>query len=122
MSIASILTAAGVAPISSGGQMSGIINYTSNGTPAIVNIYSEFCGYSQQMATPFANFCPINANIHFFGADINEVDGIGSAYQIQGVPTFIGYACGKEVNRITGADESGLSQLLTQIGSMKCGN
>lgn len=120
MSIASILTAAGITIISSQYQLPGIINYTSNGTPAVLNIYSEFCGYSKQMATPFANLHSDSQNIHFFGADVNEIEGIGAEYKIQGVPTFIGFACGKEVSRVTGADESGLSQLLTQISSMKC--
>ena len=122
MSIASILTGAGVLLVSSLNQMSNITNSTANGNPAIVNIYSEYCGYSQQMASAYANYVPLtnNKQISFYGADANAVSGIGSDYNIQGVPTFIGYACGKEINRVTGADQNGLSELLTQLGNTQC--
>lgn len=122
MSIASILTGAGVIIVSSLSQMSGIVDSTANGKPAIVNIYSEFCGYSQQMANVYASYVPLTAhnNVSFYGADANEVSGIGSKYGIQGVPTFIGFACGKELNRVTGADPNGLSELLTQLGNAQC--
>ena len=124
MSIADILKAAGVVLVASMSQMTGIINSTNHGKPIVVNIYSEFCGYSHQMASAFANYCPMNdhKNVAFYGADANAIEGIGAAYEIKGVPTFIGFACGKEVNRVTGADQSGLSQLLTELGNTQCWN
>lgn len=122
MSISDILKAAGIILIGSISQMSGIIESTKNGKAAIVNIYSEFCGYSHKMADVYANYVPItaNKNINFYGADANDVDEIKADQGITGVPTFIGFACGKEVNRVIGADKDGLSELLTKLGNVKC--
>ena len=120
--ISEILKAAGVVLIASLSQMKGIMDSSSNGKPAIVYVYSEFCGYSQQMANVFTGYVPITANnnIAFYGADANSVHGITNRYDIQGVPTFIGYACGKELGRVTGADEKGLSELMSNLGNSKC--
>lgn len=122
MSIADILKTAGVVAITALSQMSGITDSTKNGKAAIVNVYSEFCGYSKQMAGTYAKYVPLNAgkSIDFYGVDANAVDGVTGSYGIRGVPTFIGLACGKELGRVTGADEPGLADLLTQLGNTKC--
>lgn len=122
MTIADILKTAGVVLVTALSQMSGIVDSTKNGNAAIINVYSEFCGYSKQMAGTFANYVPANAgkSINFYGVDVNTVDGVTGQYGIQGVPTFIGLACGKELGRVTGADEAGLSNLMTQLGNAKC--
>lgn len=120
--IAEIFKTAGIIAVTTMSQMSGIIDSTKNGKPAIVDIYSEFCGYSQQMANVYANYVPMtdNKNIAFYGVDANEVTGATGEYGIKGVPTFIGFACGKELDRVTGADKNGLSELLTKLGNVKC--
>lgn len=122
MTIADILKTAGVVLITALSQMSGIMDSTKSGKAAIINVYSEFCGHSQQMAGTFANYVPTNAgkSINFYGVDANTVEGVAGNYGIQGVPTFIGVACGKELGRVTGADEAGLSSLMTQLGNAKC--
>ena len=120
MSIADILQAAGVIAITSLSQMSGIIQSTSQGKASIVNVYSEYCGYSQKMASNYANRVTLANNIGFYGVDTNKVEGLTSEYNVLGVPAFIGYACGKEFGRVTGADEDGLSELLTKIGQVTC--
>ncbi len=124
MSIIDILKAAGVIAVASVSQMSGIAESTANGKAAVVNVYSEFCGYSKMMAEKYAAFVPITAckNIDFYGADANKLDGLTDKLGIKGVPTFIGFACGKEVERVTGADEPGLSALMTKLGNIKCDN
>lgn len=121
-SIAYILKTAGVIAITTMSQMSGIFDSTKTGKAAIINVYSEFCGYSKLMANVYANNVALtaNKNIAFYGADANRIDGVTSDYGIKGVPTFIGLACGKEVDRVTGADEEGLSGLLTKLGNTKC--
>ena len=103
MSIASILTGAGVILVVPWAKWAESVDSTANGKPAIVNIYSEFCGYSQQMANVYASYVPLTAhnNVSFYGADANGKRNQGK-YGIQGVPTFIGLACGKELNRVTG--------------------
>lgn len=122
MAIYDILKAAGVIAVTALSQMSGIMDSTKNGKSAIINVYSEFCGYSQMMANVYVKYVPLNAgkSIDFYGVDANKVDGVTKEYQISGVPTFIGMACGKEVDRVTGADEDGLSRLITKIGDIKC--
>lgn len=120
--IADIFKTAGIVAITTLSQMNGIIDSTSNGKPAIINIYSEFCGYSQQMANIFASYVPMtaNKNIDFYGSDANAVPEITGEFGIKGYPTFIGYACGKELDRVIGADQNGLSELMTKLGNAKC--
>lgn len=121
-SIADLLKTAGIIAVASISQLNGIQDSTSNGIPAIVNVYSEFCGYSHKMAPIFKNYIPMtgNKNIAFYGADANEIEGLTSKLDIKGVPAFIGYACGKELKRVVGADENGLSELMTELGNAKC--
>ena len=122
MAIYDILKTAGVVAITALSQMNGIIDSTKNGKAAVINVYSEFCGYSQTMANVFVKYVPLNAgkSIAFYGVDANKIEGVTGDYQIQGVPTFIGLACGKEVDRVTGADEEGLSRLITKVSDIKC--
>lgn len=121
-SIAYILKTAGVIAITAVSQMSGISDTTKAGKAAIINVYSEFCGYSKMMASIYANHVSLtaNKNINFYGVDANKIDGVTGDYGIKGVPTFIGLACGKEIDRVTGADEEGLSRLLTKLSDTKC--
>lgn len=122
MAIYDILKAAGVIAVTALSQMSGIMDSSKNGKAAIINVYSEFCGYSQMMANVYVKYVPLNAgkSIDFYGVDANKVAGVTKEYKIGGVPTFIGMACGKEIDRVTGADEDGLSRLITKIGDIKC--
>lgn len=122
MQISEILKNAGVVALTALSQIRGIIDSTKSGKAAVINVYSEHCGYSQQMASIYANYVPINANknINFYGVDANTVTGATGEYGIRGVPTFIGLACGKEVDRVTGADEEGLSRLMTKLGNIQC--
>ena len=121
MQIIEILKNAGVVAITAFSQMSGIQDSTKNGKPAIINAYSEHCGYSHQMASEYANYVPMNdSKIAFYGVDVNNVDGVTDRYEIRGVPVFIGFACGEQVGRVDGADKTGLSQLMTNLGDKKC--
>jgi thioredoxin-like negative regulator of GroEL len=122
MAIYDILKTGGVIAVTALSQMSGIMDSTKNGKSAIINVYSEFCGYSRMMANVYVKYVPLNAgkSIDFYGVDANKIEGVTGDYQIRGVPTFIGLACGKEVDRVTGADEEGLSRLITKLGDIKC--
>jgi thioredoxin-like negative regulator of GroEL len=122
MAIFDILKTGGVIAVTALSQMSGIMDSTKNGKSAIINVYSEFCGYSQMMANVYVKYVPLNAgkSIDFYGVDANKIEGVTGDYKIRGVPTFIGLACGKEVDRVTGADEEGLSRLITKLDDIKC--
>lgn len=122
MAIYDILKTAGVIAVASLSQMSGIIDSTKNGKAAVINVYSEFCGYSQMMADVYVKYVPLNAgkSIDFYGVDANKIEGVNRGYNIKAVPTFIGLACGKEVDRVTGADVDGLSSLMTKLADIKC--
>ena len=121
MSIASILNAAGVIALTAISQMTEITETTlNNNKPALVDVYSEHCGYSVQMAQVYAGFVNNNPNIQFYGADASVMAGLSDQYNITGVPSFIGFACGKEFGRVTGADQEGLSNLINNIGSVTC--
>ena len=122
MSIYDILKTAGVIAVTSLSQMSGILDSTKNGKAAIINVYSEYCGYSHMMANVFVKYVPLNAgkSINFYGADANNIQGLTEDYKVGSVPTFIGMACGREIGRVVGAKEDDLSRLVTEISDTKC--
>lgn len=119
MNIATKLANAGVTLLSTS-MLPEISNYIAQGHPGVINIYSETCGYSQQIATPFANLQSEYREVRFYGADVDRVEGLGASLEIKTVPTFVGYACGTVVKRLEGADEEALAQLLSQVAAMKC--
>jgi hypothetical protein len=107
MSIIDILKAAGVIAVASVSQMSGIPESTANGKAAVVNVYSEFCGYSKMMAEKYAAFVPITAckTLTFTGPMRTSSMVSLKSWASRESRLLSVFACGKEVERVTGADE-----------------
>lgn len=122
MLIGDILRTAGIAALTSVDLMPGIIE--SSGTkPVLLGVYSEHCGYSRDMAVPFADAAEREgANVAAWSVD---VDGSGNGdfagrYAVSGLPTFIGFACEKEAGRVVGADAEGVKALVLKLKDAKC--
>lgn len=121
MIIGNILQTAGVVALTQLNQFPGMIDSTKNGKPSLVNVYAEYCGFSKQMAQPYANLGTSNGNdIAFYGADVVGMSGVTDTYGVKGLPTFIGYACGKEIGRVGGADEEALKDVIKKLKNTKC--
>lgn len=120
VNIASVLSAAGVVVFSTFNQVKDMISGTASGQAAVLNVYTQGCGHSQKMAQPFVDMKAKYTAVTFVGIDGMPVQGLTSDLGIQGFPTFIGYACGKEAGRVIGSDSSGLENLVLKLKDMKC--
>lgn len=118
--IENALNAAQILLITSSAQLKDAVRDSSS-KPVIVDVFSEGCGYSRQMATPFTDLKTTYGNsVTFLGANAGDHHDIASDYKITGLPTFVGFACGHEVDRVVGASQDGLEKLVMQLKDTKC--
>jgi thioredoxin 1 len=118
--IETALTAAQILLIASSSQLKDAV-IDSSRKPIIVDVFSEGCGYSRQMATPFTDLkSTYGDSVTFLGANAGTYREIASDYKVAGLPTFVGFACGHEVDRVVGASQDGLEKLVIQLKDTKC--
>jgi thioredoxin 1 len=72
--------------------------------PVIIDYSAQWCGPCRMMAPIFERLAnDFSGKIIFGKVDIDEEQGIASAFGVTAVPTFIIFKDGKPVNRVLGA-------------------
>ncbi len=112
--------AAKILLLASASQMKDAVNDSTH-KPAIVDFFSEHCGYSRNMAGPFTELKATYENsVTFLGVDAGDHASFTGDYKISAFPTFIGYACGHEIDRVVGATKEGVENLVMRLKDTKC--
>lgn len=95
--------------------------HDSTQKPMIMDVYSENCGFSRMMTETFTGLkSKYGDSVTFYGANAEEHSSLASEYKIAGLPTFVGFACGHEVERVIGANKEGLEKLVLTLKDTKC--
>ena len=86
----------------------------SQSKPVVVKWGAPWCGPCKSMEQPFQNVAnELNKKYDFYKLNTEKASFFGS-YNISGIPTFIVYNKGKEVNRLSGnIGEAGLRKAIT---------
>ena len=87
---------------------------TQNSSWVVVDYYAQWCGPCKRFSPTYEKLSKEWSSVSFFKVDV-DVPEISETVAQQGVecmPTFVLYQNGKEVDRITGADERQLVRML----------
>jgi thioredoxin 1 len=84
----------------------------------LVDFYAQWCGPCKMIAPQVDQLAMLHPHITFLKVDVDQCPDISGASSIAAMPTFILYARGREMSRVTGADPAKLRQLLQQATSM----
>ncbi|KAN0009924.1 hypothetical protein ACTFIU_007234 [Dictyostelium citrinum] len=84
---------------------------------AVVYLTATWCGPCRAIAPVFKNVseAPENSKITFFKVDVDVCSSLDICKYVQGVPTFISYKDGKEVEKFTGANKVNLENMVKKL-------
>lgn len=86
-------------------------NFLNKNRKAIIFFGSERCGHCKKMIPVFNRLAQTNPEIGFAHVEVSKVD----VENITGVPVFVSYVNGIEMNGVVGADENKLNNLLNEL-------
>ena len=78
-----------------------------------IDYYAPWCGPCKRFAPTLDKLCEEYKNIKFYKIDVDELSDIGADQKISAFPTFVLYKDGIEQNRIIGASEEKVRNLLS---------
>ncbi len=81
----------------------------------IVDFFATWCGPCVRIAPVFKQLAEANPDVTFIKVDVDTNGETSQFAQIKAMPTFIAYANGKEVERITGASDTKLAELVQKV-------
>lgn len=82
----------------------------------VMDFYAEWCGPCKAIAPLFERFADsdVSQSVCFVKVDVDVAEDVASHYQVSAMPTFLSIKDGKEVSRVTGANRTELSKLITE--------
>ncbi|KAM9993890.1 hypothetical protein ACTFIZ_011854 [Dictyostelium cf. discoideum] len=88
-----------------------------NAQKAIVYLTATWCGPCRVMAPVFstASDAPENSSITFFKVDVDACSKLPICLSCEGVPTFIAYKNGQEIDRFSGANKVDFNNLVQKL-------
>ena len=84
----------------------------------IVDFTASWCGPCKVIAPYYEALAQNNPNIYFMKVDVDECDDIATAYQVTGMPTFVGIVDGNVVTSFSGASKEKLDGLVDVVSRM----
>ena len=83
----------------------------------IVDFYAIWCGPCKMISPKFEEMSiqPKYQNIRFAKVDVDDVPEIANEYQVQSLPTFMGFKNGKFAGEIKGANLENLTKLVNSL-------
>ncbi|KAN0025162.1 hypothetical protein ACTFIV_009578 [Dictyostelium citrinum] len=84
---------------------------------AVVYLTATWCGPCRAIAPTFKSIseAPENSKITFFKVDVDVCSSLEICKTVQGVPTFIAYKNGKEVEKFTGASKPNIENMVKKL-------
>ncbi|KAM9996511.1 hypothetical protein ACTFIY_002689 [Dictyostelium cf. discoideum] len=88
-----------------------------NAPIAVVYLTATWCGPCRAIAPVFKSIseAPENSKITFFKVDVDALQKLPVCASIQGVPTFIAYKNGQELERFSGASKANLENMVKKL-------
>lgn len=83
-----------------------------NSKPVIIDFWAEWCAPCRSIAPEFERLASEHTSIDFVKMNIDEQQEKPYELGIRGIPTFVLYKKGKEIDRAVGADPSAIATLV----------
>ena len=83
---------------------------------------ASWCGPCKAIFPVVLDLSARFGDITFVKIDVDNLEYVAEKYSISAMPTFVALHSGKEVDRLQGADETGLQKLLQQLADHSSGN
>ncbi len=81
----------------------------------VIDFSANWCGPCRTIA-PFFNSLPLKyTNVKFYKIDVDELPDVVQSSDITGMPTFISYKNGEEVDRVVGANKAMLEDIVRYL-------
>uniref|UniRef100_A0A0X3NKR4 Thioredoxin n=1 Tax=Schistocephalus solidus TaxID=70667 RepID=A0A0X3NKR4_SCHSO len=83
--------------------------------PSIVDFYATWCGPCKMLAPKLEKLAEDTKNVVFLKVDVDECEDLAQTYEVTAMPTIIGFKDGTYVNRVVGANEDQIKELLKKL-------
>jgi len=77
----------------------------------IADMFADWCGPCRQMAPIFEELASKYPSIMFIKVNADQTPATSQTYRIKGLPSFLVFKDGNEIDRMTGANPQGLQEL-----------
>jgi thioredoxin 1 len=88
-------------------------------TPVLVDYSATWCGPCKRIFPTIVKLAGEFTSVSFYKVDVDELDDVAKEQKIKAMPTFVLYQDGVEVQRIIGADSSGVRGALEGLANPK---
>ena len=99
-------------------QNAGEFNQLINGGKVVVDFYAVWCGPCVQIKPFFEQLSNENPGVTFAKVNVDQpwARGLMQAHKVGCMPTFLAFDNGKLVDRLEGASQPALTQLVQKLG------
>lgn len=103
----------------SGGSDSSTLAAESAGMPTVIDFYATWCGPCKAIAPLFEMLKgEYSSKIKFVSVDVDQDIAMAGKYKIEAMPTFVFLdAEGNEIDRIVGADQQKLAEMVDRLAN-----
>ena len=81
----------------------------------VVDFFATWCGPCIRIAPFFQNLADSNPDVTFIKVDVDINSETAAKVGIKAMPTFVAFANGKEFERLQGANDSKLADLVNRV-------
>ncbi|BHF76737.1 thioredoxin trx1 [Sparganum proliferum] len=81
----------------------------------LVDFYATWCGPCKALAPKLDKLAEDTKDVVFLKVDVDECEELAQSYEITAMPTIIGFKNGTVLDKVVGANEEKIKELLKKL-------